>query len=248
MWSLKRLSVSDVSSGLAVERAASPSRRPPRHYRKNHRWSVGAEWSEEAYEPTLQPEWGLYIATCAAGMVPGCYQSTCAIAESWRCNTATASPHASAASSSASLADTWPVNLPRISTWVLHRRPDQFWGACALLGRGAGGWSVYIDICGRRGARGGAPLPHLRDRRAPRGSVAAMLPRALMLLALRSTALGNTSAGAVSGRTSVHIDTGAVGPEFHGLGGCSAGTGPRLLVDYPEPARSTLLDFLFLRE
>ena len=65
----------------------------------------------------------------------------------------------------------------------------------------------------------------------------------------------------------VHIDTSSVGPEFDGLGGCrcalrpsltpiplrlmmvvgaSAGTGPRLLPDYPEPARSDLLDFLFL--
>ena len=47
MWSLKRLSVSDVSSGLVVERTTSPSRQPPRHYRKNHRWPDGAEWSEE---------------------------------------------------------------------------------------------------------------------------------------------------------------------------------------------------------
>jgi hypothetical protein len=44
----------------------------------------------------------------------------------------------------------------------------------------------------------------------------------------------------------VHINTASVGPAFDGLGGCSAGTGPRLLVDYPEPARSTLLDYLFL--
>ena len=49
-----------------------------------------------------------------------------------------------------------------------------------------------------------------------------------------------------SATTTVHIDTVALGPEFDGVGGCSAGTGPRLLVDYPEPARSTLLDFLFL--
>ena len=86
-----------------------------------------------ADEPTLQPKRGLYIATGAAGTRPGCYQSTCAIAESRRCNTATTSPHASAASSSASPADTRPVNLPRISTWVLHQRPDQCWGALAGL-------------------------------------------------------------------------------------------------------------------
>lgn len=38
----------------------------------------------------------------------------------------------------------------------------------------------------------------------------------------------------------------ALGRTFDGLGGVSAGTGPRLLVDYPEPVRSDILDFLFL--
>jgi hypothetical protein len=69
---------------------------------------------------------------------------------------------------------------------------------------------------------------------------------ALSLLALL---LQGLVAHGAAGSTTVHIDTSsaaAVGPEFDGLGGCSAGTGPRLLVDYPEPARSTLLDFLFL--
>lgn len=44
----------------------------------------------------------------------------------------------------------------------------------------------------------------------------------------------------------VDVDTAALGPLFDGVGGCSAGTGPRLLVDYPEPARTDLLDLLFL--
>ena len=44
----------------------------------------------------------------------------------------------------------------------------------------------------------------------------------------------------------VRVDTTMPGPRFDGLGGCSAGTGPRLLVDYPEPARQDLLDLLFL--
>ena len=46
----------------------------------------------------------------------------------------------------------------------------------------------------------------------------------------------------------VHIDTSSanVGPEFDGFGGCSAGTGPRLLPDYEPEARSQILDFLFL--
>ena len=61
---------------------------------------------------------------------------------------------------------------------------------------------------------------------------------------IRKTAGG----GATPAPIRIDIDTspGSVGPEFDGFGGCSAGTGPRLLVDYPEPARSTLLDFLFL--
>jgi hypothetical protein len=65
-----------------------------------------------------------------------------------------------------------------------------------------------------------------------------------LLLLLLLAALGVSTGGG----TTVRIDTApaAHGPEFHGLGGCSAGTGPRLLVDYPEPARSTLLDYLFL--
>lgn len=37
----------------------------------------------------------------------------------------------------------------------------------------------------------------------------------------------------------------AVGPQFHGLGACSGGTGARLLYDYPEPQRSQALDAVF---
>jgi hypothetical protein len=73
-----------------------------------------------------------------------------------------------------------------------------------------------------------------------RASSPAALPWVLLLVALLP--------GSATSSNTVHIDTSsaAIGPEFDGLGGCSAGTGPRLLVDYPEPARSTLLDFLFL--
>ena len=38
---------------------------------------------------------------------------------------------------------------------------------------------------------------------------------------------------------------GASGPIFDGLGGLSAGAGTRLLVDYREPQRSWVLDYLF---
>ena len=124
-----RLASEHSSTARLLERPPPPGPSPSPSPPSAPPWVSGGL----AAEPTLQPERGLYIATGAAGMVPGCYQSTCAIAEPWRCNTATASPHASAASSSASPADTRPVNLPRISTWVLHQRPDQCWGALAGL-------------------------------------------------------------------------------------------------------------------
>jgi hypothetical protein len=44
---------------------------------------------------------------------------------------------------------------------------------------------------------------------------------------------------------SVVIDGHGAGRTFEGFGGVSAGAGSRLLVDYPEPQRSQLLDFLF---
>lgn len=51
---------------------------------------------------------------------------------------------------------------------------------------------------------------------------------------------------AVSGRAeTVTLDGRGPGRIFEGLGGLSAGAGSRLLVDYPEPQRSQLLDFLF---
>jgi galactosylceramidase len=44
------------------------------------------------------------------------------------------------------------------------------------------------------------------------------------------------------------VDGAAVGPEFDGHGGLSAGGSSRLLRDYPEPQRSDILDFLFAPE
>ena len=84
-----------------------------------------------------------------------------------------------------------------------------------------------------------------------------MLLWALLLL----TASSSRSAAAATSRTVtvdqddvslepsvVHIplgEGGASGPIFDGLGGLSAGAGTRLLVDYPEPQRSWVLDYLF---
>ena len=46
--------------------------------------------------------------------------------------------------------------------------------------------------------------------------------------------------------TVLHIPLSAAsGPVFDGVGGLSAGAGTRLLVDYPEPQRGWVLDFLF---
>merc|ERR1719440_1546743 len=41
------------------------------------------------------------------------------------------------------------------------------------------------------------------------------------------------------------LDVHAHGQAYDGLGGVSAGTGPRLLIDYEEPTRSHILDLLF---
>ena len=46
-------------------------------------------------------------------------------------------------------------------------------------------------------------------------------------------------------KQTVTIDGQGTGRTFEGLGGLSAGAGSRLLVDYPEPQRGEVLDFLF---
>jgi hypothetical protein len=42
------------------------------------------------------------------------------------------------------------------------------------------------------------------------------------------------------------LDPAKAGEEFEGVGAVSAGASSRLLIDYPEPARSNILDWLFL--
>jgi hypothetical protein len=42
------------------------------------------------------------------------------------------------------------------------------------------------------------------------------------------------------------VDPAKAGAEFEGVGAVSAGASSRLLIDYPEPARSRILDWLFL--
>src|ERR1700730_14376179 len=48
-----------------------------------------------------------------------------------------------------------------------------------------------------------------------------------------------------AGQASIVIDGKSAGRAFDGLGACSAGGSARLLIDYPEPQRSQILDFLF---
>src|SRR3974377_2568228 len=43
----------------------------------------------------------------------------------------------------------------------------------------------------------------------------------------------------------IRIDANAPGRTFEGLGALSAGASSRLLIDYPEPQRSQILDYLF---
>jgi O-glycosyl hydrolase len=46
-------------------------------------------------------------------------------------------------------------------------------------------------------------------------------------------------------KTEIKIDGSGKGRIFEGIGGVSAGASSRLLIDYPEPQRSQILDYLF---
>ena len=78
----------------------------------------------------------------------------------------------------------------------------------------------------------------------------ALLAFALLLavVASRSTADAISAVNDFMNLSIVRIPLGkdgASGPIFDGLGGLSAGAGTRLLVDYREPQRSWVLDYLF---
>jgi hypothetical protein len=66
---------------------------------------------------------------------------------------------------------------------------------------------------------------------------------ALLLIALAASAAPRTAAGAEA--TAVPLDGNQAGRVFEGIGALSAGASSRLLIDYPEPARSQVLDLLF---
>lgn len=56
---------------------------------------------------------------------------------------------------------------------------------------------------------------------------------------------GLCSCPCLAGQASIVIDGRSAGRTFDGLGAVSAGGSTRLLVDYPEPQRSRILDYLF---
>ena len=58
-------------------------------------------------------------------------------------------------------------------------------------------------------------------------------------------ALGFSSAFALSQTVQVVLDGNSKGRIFDGIGAVSAGASSRLLIDYPEPERSQILDYLF---
>src|SRR5450759_4760468 len=45
--------------------------------------------------------------------------------------------------------------------------------------------------------------------------------------------------------TTIRIDGSGPGRIFEGIGGLSAGAASRFLIDYPEPYKSQILDYLF---
>ena len=63
---------------------------------------------------------------------------------------------------------------------------------------------------------------------------------------LLGAALAVAGASAPSKDIELSIDFRDASQIFRGYGGCSGGSGPRLLIDYPEPQRSQVLDALFL--
>ena len=68
----------------------------------------------------------------------------------------------------------------------------------------------------------------------------AILPRTLLALAI-----GFASVVANGQKVSVVLDGNSPGRVFDGIGAVSAGASSRLLIDYPEPQRSQILDYLF---
>jgi hypothetical protein len=78
-------------------------------------------------------------------------------------------------------------------------------------------------------------------RRHPVRLVSQLLAATLLLAGLS----GITTAPAQADTTSIAVNGSSAGRTFDGVGALSAGASSRLLIDYPEPERSRLLDYLF---
>lgn len=86
--------------------------------------------------------------------------------------------------------------------------------------------------------------PHPVRLRARRHWTAAAAVLALCLALV--TGLAPTRAHAAAATTSIAVDGNSAGRTFDGVGAISGGGGnSRLLIDYPEPQRSQILDYLF---
>jgi hypothetical protein len=82
---------------------------------------------------------------------------------------------------------------------------------------------------------------HAPRSRIPRG-IAVLAAAALAITAASVVTAGPASAAT----TTVNVNGGIVGRTFDGVGAISGGGGnSRLLIDYPEPQRSQILDYLF---
>ncbi len=105
-------------------------------------------------------------------------------------------------------------------------------GAPGVAGRGVG--NARPGGLGRRNMGGVKAFLHLRGQR-----LAGWLGMVLLggLLAGRELAVAEPVVITLDGRKPGRV--------FEGIGGASAGASSRLLIDYPEPQRSEILDYLF---
>ncbi len=124
------------------------------------------------------------------------------------------------------------------------------WPALALSLAGIGAWSparadgppgAAPGVASR--AVAGTTTGTVHGTTAGRPSAAAGTPPGSGIAASRSAAPGGATSGA--GPQRLTVDGASGGRTFDGIGALSAGGSSRLLIDYPEPERSRILDYLF---
>ena len=76
------------------------------------------------------------------------------------------------------------------------------------------------------------------------GCVGLALDRSLVGLAILVSCV-SSSPKMQGQQTEIVLDGSSSGRVFDGIGALSAGASSRLLIDYPEPQRSQILDYLF---